>query len=113
MWLTSFDIAPTWGPVEVHLLRQASVGTRTDFAWADLEPPIQRHDESLSRVLLGPRHQGGSVWSEPDRWPVHLFVCMPSDGRSEKPGRFERDGVAIMYWGLLHQTRARAEHDQY
>jgi hypothetical protein len=113
MWLTSFDMAPPWGPVEVRLIGPASIGARTDFAGADLEPPIQTDDNHVSRVLLGPRHQGGSVWSEPDRWPVHVFVCAPWDGRSERPGRFAPDGFAILYWGLLHQTRERAELDEY
>ena len=113
MWLTSFDRTPPWGPVEVHLIGPASIGTRTDFAWADLEPPIQT-DEHLSRVLLGPRHHGGSVMSEPDRWPVHVFVCVPSEGRSdERPTRFASEGFTILYWGLLHQTRERAELDEY
>lgn len=114
MWLTSYDIDSRWGPVEANLIGRASIGTRTDWAWALLEPPIQIDGQSRNRVLLGARHQGGSVWSEPDRWPVHVYVCVPNESDSdETASHFDRDQVTIEYWGLLHQTRARAELDEY
>jgi hypothetical protein len=32
MWLTSYDIEPGWGPIEVNLVAHASIGQRTDWA---------------------------------------------------------------------------------
>lgn len=112
VWLTSYDIDPGWGPIEANLVRKASIGERTDWAWVVLDPPLEVDGRSRSRVLLGARHQGDSVWSEPERWPMHVYVCLPESG--EEPGtQFTRDQVTNRYWGLLHQNRERAEIDQY
>jgi hypothetical protein len=112
MWLTSYDIEPGWGPIEANLVGGASIGQRTDWAWTVLDPPLQVDGESRARVLLGARHQGDSVWSEPERWPIHVYVCVTQRSH-ETRNNFTRDEVTIQYWGLLHQTRERAEADQY
>ena len=49
MWLTSYDIDGHWGPLEVELIGEARVGTRTDWAWAvPLEPPVLRTNGETS-----------------------------------------------------------------
>jgi hypothetical protein len=112
VWLTSYDIDPAWGPIEASLAGEASIGERTDWAWAVLDPPLEVDGQRRSRVLLGARHQGDSVWSEPQRWPMHVYVCLPDSG--DDPSRhFTPEQVTNRYWGLLHQTRERAEVDQY
>jgi hypothetical protein len=111
VWLTSYDTDPAWGPIEADLVGAASIGQRTDWAWAVLEPPLRMNRDSRVRVLLGARHRD-SVWSEPERWPVHVYVCVPKRG-VEMNSDLTRDQVTIAYWGLLHQTRERAEIDQY
>jgi hypothetical protein len=103
---------PRWGPIEAHLVSEASIGQRTDWAWAVLDPPLDVGGTTRRRVLLGARHQGDSVWSEPERWPIHVYVCL-TDQDDETTEHFARDAVTIQYWGLLHQTRERAEIDQY
>jgi hypothetical protein len=114
MWLTSYDVDPGWGPVEADLVGQASIGERTDWAWAVLGAPIRIEDEPRTRVLLGSRHQGGSVWSDPERWPIHVYVCVPKrDSPDGIVGSFDADQVRIAYWGLLHQSRERAEVDEH
>jgi hypothetical protein len=112
MWLTSYDIEPRWGPIEVNLVGHASIGQRTDWAWATLEPPLRIDGKNRDRVLLGARHQGDSVWSEPGWWPVHVYVCVP-EVAAESRNDFTREQVTNAYWGLLHQSRERAEIDQY
>ena|ERR1035437_27962 len=112
MGLTSFDLDPGWGPIEAKLVRQASIGQRTDWAWVVLEPSIRIRGESHSQVLLGARHQGDSVWSEPGRWPIHVYVCVPEQGDVTQNG-FAPDQVSIAYWGLLHQSRERAQVDKF
>jgi len=112
MWLTSYDLDPAWGPVEVELARRASIGERADLAWSVLNPALPTERGGHSRVLLGARHQGDSVWREPTRWPMHVYVCLPVDG-VEEASNFTRDQVTIEYWGLLHQTREQAELDTY
>ena len=112
VWLTSFDIEPAWGPIEATLVREASIGERADWAWVALEPALPMIGQPRSRALLGARHQGDSVWSEPERWPIHVYVCVPEPG-SETSGHLARDQVTIAYWGLLHQSRERAEVDQF
>ena len=112
MWLTSYDIEPAWGPIEATLVDETSIGERWDWTWAVLDPPLAVDGQPRSRVLLGARHQGGSVWSEPERWPVHVHICLPKNGH-ETNTHFTREDVTIEYWGLLHQSRERAEVDQY
>jgi hypothetical protein len=112
MWLTSYDIESGLGPIEVNLVAHASIGQRTDWAWATLEPPLRIDGKARDRVLLGARHQGGSVWSEPGRWPVHVYVCVP-EVAAQSRNDFTREQVTIAYWGLLHESRERAEIDQY
>jgi hypothetical protein len=112
VWLTSYDMDPAWGPIEANLVGAVTIGQRTDWAWAVLEPPLRMNGDSRVLVLLGARHQGDSVWSEPGRWPIHVYVCVPKRG-DETNSHFTRDQVTIAYWGLLHQTRERAEVDQY
>ena len=112
MWLTSHDTDPAWGPIETHLVGAVSIGQRTDWAWAFLEPPLRIDGEPRNRVLLGARHQGNSVWSEPERWPIHVYVCVPDSG-DETEIHFTRNQVTIAYWGLLHQFRDRANVDRY
>jgi hypothetical protein len=112
MWLTSYDTVPAWGPLEVNLLGQASIGERTDWAWAVLHPPLVVDGQRRSRVLLGTRHRGNSVWSEPKRWPVHVYVCLAGSD-DEASNHFTREEVTNQYWGLLHQSRERAEVDEY
>jgi hypothetical protein len=104
---------PAWGPIETNLVGEASIGERTDWAWAVLESPLRTIDgEPRGRVLLGARHQGDSVWSDPERWPIHVYVCVPKR-KDEMTSHFTRDQITIAYWGLLHQSRERAELDLY
>jgi len=112
VWLTSYDIDPPWGPIEANLVREAGIGERTDWAWADLDPPLEVNGEFRARVLLGARHQGGSVWSEPERWPIHVYVCLAKPG-AETRDRLAPADVTIQYCGLLHQSRERARVDLY
>ncbi len=112
MWLTSFDIEPAWGPVEMNLEGEASMGERTDWAWAVLHQPLRLDGEPRTRVLLAARHRGNSVWSEPERWPLHVYVCVPRAGVDTTSSHFTPEDVTI-HWGLMHQSRERAEMDQY
>lgn len=98
------------GPIEVTLVAHASIGPRTDRAWATLESPLRINGQVRDRALLGARHQGDSVWSEPVRWPVHVYVCVP-EVAAESRNDFTREQVTIAYWGLLHQSREQAEID--
>jgi hypothetical protein len=41
MWLTSYDFEPRWEPFEVNLIGHASIGQRTDWAWATLQAPLR------------------------------------------------------------------------
>ena len=112
MWLTSYDTDPAWGPIEAYLLGGASIGQRTDWAWATLEPSLLVGGEAPGRVLLAARHQGDSVWSEPERCPIHVYVCVPE--LADLTGnQFTQDQVTIAYRGLLHRSRERAEVEQY
>jgi hypothetical protein len=43
---------------------------------------------------------------------MHVYVCLPES--DVDPSRhFTPEQVTNRYWGLLHQTRERAEVDQY
>ena len=67
---------------------------------------------SPGRVLLAARHQGDSVWSEPERCPIHVYVCVPE--LADLTGnQSTQDQVTIAYRGLLHRSRERAEVEQY
>ena len=112
MWLTSYDIEPAWGPIEANLVGEATIGERTDWALATVEPALRMNGDSHLRVLLGARHRGDSVWSEPERWPMHVYVCLTEPG-SETSSVFSRDQVTIESWGLLHQSRGRAVVDHF
>jgi len=50
--------------------------------------PSVLRGESHPQVLLGARHQGDSVWSEPRRWPIHERP--PQMGRSRLSGHSGR-----------------------
>jgi hypothetical protein len=112
MWLTSYDVEPGWGPIEANLVGEASIGERADWAWVLLDPPLEVDGQLRSHALLGARHQGDSVWSEPERWPMHVYVCLP-ESDEETSRRFTRDQVKNRYWALLQRTRERAEADKY
>lgn len=111
MWLTSYDPEDVWPPVEVELVSRVRIGERDDWAWGHLSSPIPCADEMRDRVLIGARHQGDSVWAEPERWPVHVYLCT-TDPEGE-PDVLQPDRVTIARWGLLHQSRERAAADKY
>lgn len=111
VWLTSYDPEDVWPPVEIELTSRVRVGERDDLAWGRLSEPIPLADGLRDRVLVGARHVGDSVWSEPERWPMHVYLCAASvDG---EPGTLAREQVSIERWGLLHQTRERADADKF
>jgi hypothetical protein len=112
VWLTSYDVEPSWGPIEVDLDGEASIGERNDWAWVDLRQPLRLDGEPRVRVLLGARHRGNSVWVEPERWPMHVYVCVPKQGVGTTSSHYGREDVTI-HWGLLHLSRERADTDQY
>jgi hypothetical protein len=112
MWLTSFDVEPGWGPVEATVVGGSSIGDRKDWVVAVLDPALWDPDGSIDCVLLGARHQGESVVAPSGRWPMHVYVCAPKAGVSWS-GPMKADEVSILRWGLLHETRERAEVDTY
>ncbi len=113
MWLTSYDPNGAWPATELTLVGRASVGSRTDWAWASLRGPIRLGDRVRSRVLVGSRHAGDSVWTEPERWPMHVYVCYANDDVAEDCDELSREQITNAAWGLLHQSRKRAATDEY
>jgi hypothetical protein len=113
VWLTSYDPEHVWLPVEVVLESRVQIGDRRDLAWARLSRSIPLSGQThYDRVLIGARHVGGSVWETPDRWPVHVYLCT-TESEHEGDLVLARDQVTIERWGLLHQTRERAETDEF
>ena len=113
MWLTSYDPNEAWPATEVVLVGHARIGSRTDWAWASLCRPIRLDGQARSRVLLGSRHKGDSVWTQPERWPMHVYVCIPNDDAAQNSDELSRDQVTIVAWGLLHESPERAAVDEY
>ena len=113
MWLTSYDPNGAWPATEVVLVGQARIGSRTDWAWASLRRPIRLDGQARSRVLLGSRHRGDSVWTQPKRWPMHVYVCVANDDAAQNSDELTRDQVTNAAWGLLHESPERAAADEY
>jgi hypothetical protein len=96
----------------VDLVGNATIGERSDWAWATLDPPLFVAGKERSRVLLGARHQGDTVWPTQGRWPMHVGVCAPKDGATVDDSLRAED-VTIGAWGLLHESPNRAEVDKF
>jgi hypothetical protein len=111
VWLTSYDPEDVWEPVEIQLVSRVQIGARDDLAWGHLTAPIPLGDVVQDRVLIGARHRGDSVWGEPQRWPMHVYLCTTDE--DGEPTALSREHVTIARWGLLHQSRERAEADKY
>ena len=112
VWLTSYDPNGQWPAVEVALESPAQIGDRSDWAWVVLSTPILLGDTERSRLLVGARHEGDDVWSQPKRWPMHVYVCTVQPER-EASGLLNRDEVTIAAWGLLHESGDRADHAEF
>jgi hypothetical protein len=79
-------------------------GERSDYAWVDIEPPLQPQQTGISmpltRVIVAPRHQGTYLDQEPGDWPIYVyFLTTPED-------LLDSDivlaaAVQIRAWGLL------------
>ena len=76
-------------------------------------PPIRLDGQARSRVLLGSRHRGDSVWTQPERWPMHVYVCVANDDAAQNSDELTRDQVTNAAWGLLHESPERAAADEY
>jgi hypothetical protein len=113
MWLTSYDPGGAWPVAEVILGERVQLGQRTDLAWASVTPPIALGDRTRTRILLASRHLGDSVWQTPERWPMHVYVCYVLDESDESSTTLSREQVRIASWGLLHQSRERADSDPF
>lgn len=105
-WLDSFDAEPPLTRMEVAILATATCGSRDDWVWADVSPPItvgptRSLGEPITRdtVALGSRHEGSSIADGP--WPVHVYICRMKDPDRQLASEFKPDDVAIEYWGLL------------
>ena len=112
VWLTEYDVEAGWGPVEVELESGATVGDRNDWAWATIDPPVSMAGKERSSVLLGARHQGDTVRPTRGRWPMHVYVCAPKDGVTIRD-TLRAEDVTIGAWGLLHESRDRAQADKF
>ena len=108
MWLTPYDIADAWPPVEIELAGRVEVGGRKDWAWARLGAPVPLAGAMRDRVLVAARHVDEDLWERPSRWPVHVFVATAAD---EDATSLDVGEVVVAAWGLLHETRERAETD--
>jgi hypothetical protein len=111
VWLTSYDPEDVWQPVAIELVTRVRVGDREDLAWGNLSEPIPLGDGLTDHVLVAARHVGDSVWAEPQRWPMHVHLCTTE--AEGAPTVLTREEITIARWGLLHQTRERAEADKF
>ncbi len=112
VWVTSYDPNNRWPPVETKLHSRATVGQRNDWGWAALSEPIAVGGTLRSRLLIAARHQGDNVWEQPQRWPVHVYLCSVPPER-EGAEALDVQEVTIEAWGLLHQSAERATADEY
>jgi len=113
VWLTSYDPNGVWPITEVVLEARARIGDRTDLAWVSLNPAIPIDGRVRSGALLGARHVGDSVWSKPERWPLHVYVCVTNDDADDGSADLTREQITIARWGLLHESSERAAIDEY
>jgi hypothetical protein len=112
--LDSFDIEPSFS-AQLTVLSDATVGRRTDWKWARVEPPIQAgphrrldHAVELSTVAVAPRHVGASFEDGP--WPLHVYVCRAIDPATVGARLLTADDLAIEVWATLTPI-GRGPHD--
>lgn len=79
-------------------------GERTDYAWVDIHPPFEPSEsgtpESLSMVLIGPRHEGVFLNEERSEWPLHVYVMTAPLELSDAPS-VPSDALKIQIWAVL------------
>ena len=84
----------------IRLLKRATVGTRDDFFWCELDREFE--ESAFGPVLIATRHFGYVV-SEVFEMPLDVYVCWVSKEELILADSLSSDDVSIMAWGLLLQ----------
>lgn len=108
-WLTPFDVQTGYAARRVHLIQMVASGSRSDYAWVRLDPPISPGEaanaEELEYVLLAPRHQGHPL-AVPVTRPIHVYVCTQRNAGSDLSHFIDPDDVIVRHWGILAPSQA-------
>lgn len=89
-------------PTRVSLLSEATVGSRNDFLWAEMEDDqlVGKSYTSDRRVLLASRHHGYSLGVGAEL-PLDVYVCGVNDHSLLERTSLEEGDVSIVCWALL------------
>jgi hypothetical protein len=93
-------------PHRVRFVRWVASGERDDYAEVAIEPPMQPPEsgvpDTLSEVVLAPRHSGISLRSV-STYPVDVYVLTaPPEAMQENT--IPPDAFKIRFWGLLESA---------
>jgi hypothetical protein len=106
-WLLRPAEAPDAEAHRVRLRHWMSSGERDDYAAVVIDPPLSPGEsgvaETLTRVVVAPRHAGVSLRSV-SRYPVDVYV-LTTPKSLENATQVPPDALRIRLWGLLEQAR--------
>lgn len=104
-WLTQFDADRGYSPRQVEFLGFVTCGSRNDYVWGRLEPPLEPGEaanrQRLDVVLLAPRFEGARLVT-PLAVPVHVYVCTVRTNEGELPAVIRVEDVIIRHWGIVY-----------
>jgi hypothetical protein len=90
-------------PHRARFRRWVASGERTDYADVVIEPPLEPAEsgisETLSRVILAPRHRGVTLKSL-TQFPADVYVVTAPDDLLDAQ-LVEPDALKIRIWGVL------------
>jgi hypothetical protein len=90
-------------PHRARFRRWVASGERTDYADVVIEPPLDPTEsgisETLTRVILAPRHRGVTLTSL-TRFPADVYVVTAPDNMQDA-ANVPPDALKIRIWGVL------------
>jgi hypothetical protein len=102
-WLLRPAENATAVPHRARFRHWVSSGERGDYAAVLIEPPLDPTEsgisETLTRVILAPRHRGVTLKSLA-QFPAHVYVVTARQDL-EDAARIQPDALKIRIWGVL------------
>jgi hypothetical protein len=65
--------------------------------------------EATDKLILSTRFKPYSLYPAIRVWPSHVYVACSIDPAVYTTGRFEKDQVKLLAWGVLFDTLERAQ----
>ncbi len=109
---TAGEYHPLTEPRACWTSRRLQDDIREDYMLIEFDPPLIGQsfglgDKDIDQVLIATRLQGFSLYP-PTEWPIPVYVIRILESAIAAAGRFGKEQVELIAWGMLFRTREEA-----